>query len=145
MQKSEVKFNGFSSTWMYDMGISNDITYEDLPLLKIINENMNINKYSNKTKKFSFIYMAINPDTRSFRPDKKIMRRANPILQLFMNVPDYDKFRKSTKTEARKIIAKLYLTGIKKYLSKQKDFNDELFYNDVKKVFENNGILQDAN
>ena len=85
--------------------------------------------------------MAINPETHSFRPDKIINRRKNPIIELYMNVPDYEKFRSATKLEARKIIAKLYLSGIKKYLSKQKDFKYELFYNDVKELFEKEGVL----
>ena len=58
-----------------------------------------------------------------------------------MNVPNYEQFCKANKPEAQKIIAELYLSGIKKYLSKQKDFKHELFYKDIKELFEKERIL----
>ena len=83
----------------------------------------------------------MNPETPSFRPDKKFNRWKHKVFDIYMNVPDYEKFRTATKLEAQKIIAELYLSGIKKYLSKQKDFKYELFYKDIKELFEKEGIL----
>ena len=133
------KFSGFSFTKMIDMHIKRDIIHEDLVICDIINNSTNINKYSNAIKNFLFIYIAMNPE-QSVLPNKKIMRRTHPVLELYMNV-DFEKFRCTTKTKARKMLAELYLTGIKKYLSKQKDFKHELFYKDVKELFEREGIL----
>ena len=130
----------FSFTKMYDMNINKDIIYEDEFISTSVNKVINLKKYSESILNYLFIFMAINPATSSFRPDKKIMRRKTKRLDLYINV-DYEKFRTATKLEARKIIAELYLTGIKKYLSKQKDFNHELFYTDVKELFEKEGII----
>ncbi len=85
--------------------------------------------------------MVMEPKTSSFRPDRKFNQRKIKSFDMYMNVPDYNKFRTATKQEAKKIIAELYLSGIKKYLSKQKDFKHELFYKDVKQLFEKEGII----
>ena len=139
MQKEQ--FSGFATTSMSDWKIDRENFHSDQKISDILNHFLNINKYTNLLKQILFITMAIDPSTKSFRPDKKIMRRKFQTLELYMNVPDYEKFSTATKLEARKIIAELYLSGIKKYLSKQKDFKYELFYNDVKELFEKEGIL----
>ena len=137
MNRQQIEF-GFSGM--------NDENISKMPVL-ICSEftnyfyKFNISDYSNNYKELCFIHMAIDPNTHSFRPDKKILRRKQNRFDMYLNVPDYKKFRTATKPEACKIIAKLYLVGIKKYLSKEKDFNHELFYKDVKKLFIDNGIL----
>ena len=126
---------------MIDMNVSEkniNFTYE---MSNYLSENIDISIYGTKFQQIGLIFMAMNPTTPSFRPDKKINRWKHKVFDMYINVPDYEKFRTATKTEARKIIAELYLTGIKKYLSKQKDFNHKLFYKDVKKLFINKGIL----
>ena len=133
------QFNGFSFTNMIDSNINKDITDEDIFISNLLNKSTQINKYSNIIRNYLFIYIAIDPD-KPFLSDKKIMRHKTKRLDLYMNV-NYKEFIRATKEEARKIIAELYLTGIKKYLSKQKDFNHELFYTDVKELFEKEGII----
>ena len=137
MNRQQIKF-GFSG--MNDENISKAPVFICSELTNYFYE-FNISDYSTNYKELCFIHMAIDPSTYSFRPDKKILRRKQNRFDMYMNVPDYDKFRTATKPEARKIIAELYLTGIKKYLSKQKDFKHELFYKDVKELFEKEGIL----
>ena len=129
----------FSS--MSDEKISQTILSQDLYLEKILNNTINLNNYTNKFDRVGLIFMAIDPTTKSFRPDKKFNRWKQKVFDMYINVPDYDKFRTATKTEAQRIIVELYLSGIKKYLSKQKDFKHELFYKDVKELFEKEGIL----
>ena len=139
MQKGQ--FNGFATTSMSDWKIDIKQFHSDQEISDILNNCLNLKVYTNLFKQILFISMAITPETKSFRLDKKIMRRKFQTIELYINVPDYNKFRTATKPEARKIIAKLYLSGIKKYLSKQKNFKHELFYKDVKELFEKEGIL----
>ena len=134
------KFN-FVFSAMTDMNIKSYTPYICGELDKLFINNLLMKNYTKSQTELALIFMAIAPSTHSFRPDRKFNRRKFKSFDMYMNVPDYDKFRTATKPEAKKIIAELYLTGIKKYLSKQKDFNHELFYKDVKELFQKEGII----
>ena len=135
------KRNIFPISSMTDWHVNDTLIETDRELVSILNQSLQINGYTKKITRVNLVFMVMNPSTHSFRPDKKFWRWKAGHFDMYMNVPDYDKFRTATKPEARKIIAELYLTGIKKYLSKQKDFNHELFYKDVKELFQKEGIL----
>ena len=79
--------------------------------------------------------MAIDPESGSFRPDKKNWRWKSRDFAMYVNVPDYKKFCESTEAEAQKIIAELYLSSLETYLSKRKDINYQQLYADVKEQF----------
>ncbi len=129
----------FSS--MVDMNTQKHVLHISNEFDLIFDKKIKVSNFNNKIKQIALIFMAINPKTHSFRPDKKFWRWKAGNFDMYLNVPNYQFFCTATKTEARKIIAELYLTGIKKYLSKQKDFNHELFYKDVKELFLKEGII----
>ncbi len=56
-------------------------------------------------------------------------------FDMYVNVPNYEEYCKITEKEvAQKIISKMFLDSIKKYLWKRKDFDDPRFYTDVENV-----------
>ncbi len=126
---------------MSDENVDLSLIEQDRAINKILNKDILLDSYTSKHKQICLTFMAMDPTTSSFRPDKKFWRWKAGNFDMYMNVPDYNKFRTATKQEAKKIIAELYLSGIKKYLSKQKDFKYELFYKDVKQLFEKEGII----
>ncbi len=120
---------------MSDEEIDFSILHQDRYLENILNKNLIINNYTGKIKEIGLIYMAMNPQKPSLRPDRKFWRWKSGSFDMYVNVPDYEKFCNATHKEAKKIIAKLYLASIKKYLWKRKDFDAPKFYKDVKEVF----------
>ncbi len=124
---------GFST--MYDMKVKRSNVNFSNEYSKFLDKNLQIKKYGNKIKEICLIFMAMDPATYSFRPDKKFWRWKSGVFDMYVNVPDYETFCNATHDEAKKIIAKLYLTSIKKYLWKRKDFDAPKFYKDVKEVF----------
>ena len=124
---------------MLDMKSKKHVLHISQEFDLLFEKKIQISNFSKKIKQIALIFMAINPKTHSFRPDKKFWRWKDGNFDMYLNVPDYEKFCNADKKKAKVIIAELYLTGIKKYLSKQKDFNHELFYKDVKNLFIDNG------
>ncbi len=141
MQETKAKKQGFIISSMLDIKTNKFLLFLSSIFYNLLNINLNISNYTKKHNEIGLIFMAMNPHLSLSRPDRKFNRRKFKSFDMYMNVPDYDKFRTATKPEAKKIIAELYLTGIKKYLSKQKDFNHELFYKDVKELFQKEGII----
>ncbi len=123
----------FSS--MSDDKIDFKLLNQDKYLESILNENLNIDNYSKKINRIILIYMAMNPETPPLRPDKKFWRWKSGSFDMYVNVPDFQKYCNATHKEAQKIIAELFLYSIKKYLWKRKDFDAPKFYTDVEKVF----------
>lgn len=92
-------------------------------------------KNADKLKEICMTFMAMDPKTHSFRPDKKFWRWKSGAFDMYVNVPDYEEYCKITEKEvAKKIISKMFLESIKKYLWKRKDFDAPRFYIDVEKV-----------
>ena len=129
----------FSS--MSDEKVNFSILHQDRYLEDILNKSVKIDSYSEKIEEIGLIYMAMDPTTHSFRPDRKFWRWKSGVFDMYVNVPDYEKYCQATEAEAKKIIAQLYLDSIKKYLWKRKDFDAKQFYSDVKEVFK--PILED--
>jgi len=94
--------------------------------------NIDIRNYSSSISNICLIFMAMKPDTFSFRPDKNIWRRKTHTFDMYVNVPDYEAFCNASETQARQIIANLFLQSIEKYLSKRKDIDFRRLYDDVK-------------
>ena len=127
--------NGFVISCMIDNKPPKANVFASTDLTELLNKNLKISKYSNKVKEIGLIFMAINPDTHSYRPDRKFWRWKRGIFDMYINVDDYQIFCKTTPNDARKTVAQLYLTGIETYLSKRKDIDHKKLYEDVKRVF----------
>ncbi len=124
---------GFSA--MVDMGVNDEAVFFTHEMSLLLSNNLSISDYSSKQKEVCMIFMAMDPDTHSFRPDKKFWRWKSGAFDMYVNVPNYKEYCKITKEEkARKIIAEMFLESIKKYLWKRKDFDAPRFYIDVEKV-----------
>ena len=115
---------------------------KDLVIKKNLNKFLTLNKYSDKYTSLFTIYQAFAPDDiYSQYKEKKRFRRKTKVMELYLNL-DYHKFLKADNKTALQMMAELFLKGINKFLSTCKDFDHELFYKDVKKLFEKEGILE---
>ena len=108
-------------------------------LEKLLNKNLSINNYSKKIQEIIFVYIAARLKV-SFPEENFVKyRRKYNALEVGLNL-DYQKLLKSNETETLKMLSALYLRGIKEYMNR-KDFDNERFYQDVKQLFEANGLL----
>ncbi len=135
MQKTKAKKQGFVISSMLDIKTNKYLLVISSSFYNLLNINLHISNYTNQQKEIGFIFMAMNPQKPALRPDRKFWRWKSGSFDMYVNVPDYEKFCNATHKEAKKIIAKLYLASIKKYLWKRKDFDAPKFYKDVKEVF----------
>ncbi len=106
----------------------------------LLNEKLEIRNYSNNIiKHFTYICLII-PTYNGLGVDwqeRKYFKRKEKKFFIDIKFPDYEKFCKTNKKEALKIMAEQTLRGTKKYLSKVKGFDFERFYNDLEQVFIN--------
>jgi hypothetical protein len=124
---------GFSA--MVDMGVDDKAVFITHELGLLLSNNLNISDYGEKLKETCMIFMAMDPATHSFRQDKKLWSWKHGVFGMYVNVPDYEEYCKiTTKAEAKKVISKMFLESIKKYLWKRKDFDAPKFYDDVERV-----------
>ncbi len=123
---------GFSP--MYDMDVKRSNVDFSNEYSIFFEKKLQIADYTDKLKEICLIYMAIDPTSHSYRPNRKFWRWKSGIFDMYVNVPDYQKYCNATRKEAKKIIAELFLESIKKYLWKRKDFDAPKFYTDVERV-----------
>ncbi len=116
----------------------------DLLLKKILNSNLKSEKYTDLISSVFCIYQAFAPDDIYCNfPEKKVLRRKTKVMELYMNL-DYHRFVKADNEEAKRMMSELYLKGIEKYLVGRKDFKGKEFYQDVKQLFLEHGLLKNA-
>lgn len=128
--------NGFVISSMSDMSVNHDNLISTNALVDALNQKLKISNYSDKVQEVGLIFMAIDPSSHSFRPDKKIWRWKSSVFDTYINVPDYEVFCKATEIEAQQIVGNMFLQGIKTHLSKRTDIDHKRLYADVKQVFE---------
>ena len=126
-------YSGFSFSEMTSEDYA-QITYLSLFMEEQLNLHLDLKKYSQKVQKYTFIFMAINPQFGLERADKKQFLRSNQTIRVFMNL-DREKLDTSTPKEILGQMCELYLKGIELYLFKRKDFLAKQFYEDVQEVF----------
>ncbi len=120
---------------MADMNVNKEAIFFTYELSQLLSNKINISDYGEKLKEICLIFMAMDPSTHSFRPDKKLWSWKYGVFGMYVNVPDYDEYCKiKNNLYAKKIIIKMYLESIKKYLWKRKDFDAPRFYTDVEKI-----------
>jgi tRNA splicing endonuclease len=73
--------------------------------------------------------------------DKIYNRRKKQQLEIRINA-DYDRLLQADERETLQIIAETYLKAIEIFLIPRKDFEGKKFYEDVKSLFEKEGILE---
>jgi len=107
---------------------------------QLIDNCLKLDNYTSKYLKLLFIFIAVEP--LKFLPRENFLkiRRKTNSLEIAYNV-DYYNLLENKNDEIFKILATTYLQGIEKYLIDRKDFNGKKFYEDVKLLFVNNGIL----
>lgn len=114
----------------------------DLFIKEILNKNISIKNYSKELTTIFVIYQAFEPNNQYRKvEDYTRFRRKSKILELYLTL-DYYCFLKANENQASELLAGTYLKGIEKYLIIRKDFDGQRFYNDVKQVFQENGILK---
>ena len=70
-----------------------------------------------------------------------IFRRKKQQLEIRINAP-YDRLLQADEKETLQIIAETYLRAVETFLFNRKDFDGKKFYEDVKNLFESEGILE---
>jgi len=128
----------FSFTSVSDEKALKNINNDEV-IEKAFNSNMKINNYTNIINEILFVYVAANSKSIP-RPDKLSYLRKSKTLQIVYNL-NYETFVIAQQEQATKLMAEAYLQAIEKYLIDRKDFNGKKFYEDVKLLFVNNGIL----
>ncbi len=132
-----------------DFGFTADVTKEYFSKVSkfiiienLLNENFSIARYSKNLNKIVFIYILLNQSVSFEVENFKRYRRKNKILEVGLNLSQQE-FTNINEKETVQLLAKKYLLGIEQYMIR-KDFNHELFYKDVKKLFIDNGIITQA-
>ena len=137
------KNNGFVLSSMTDMAVNIETVGDTNLINYLLNDNLALSKYTEKIREMGLIFMALDPTTHSFRPDRIFWRWKRGIFDMYMNVPDYQAFCNATPLEAKITIAQLYLKGIKTYLAQRNDIDHEKLYQDMKKLFADEKLVSE--
>ncbi len=114
-----------------------------LIIKELLNKSLNIKDYSvDKIEHLTVIYIVLPADNKgvNWLEGKKFSRKEKNFT-ISIKIPDYEQFCNADKSKALKILAEYALSGAKLYLSKEKDFDFPKFYDDVEKLFKDNGML----
>jgi hypothetical protein len=101
--------------------------------------NLDIENYSQSINYLAVYFFILNP--KAIPQSDKITVRKKQQLEIRINA-DYDRILKADERETLQIIAETYLKAIEIFLIPRKDFESKKFYEDVKSLFEKEGILE---
>ncbi len=111
----------------------------------LLNSNLSIAKYSGEFKNLIITYLVLQPNSKGVNwKERKYYKRSEQKYCIDISFPDYEGFCKASKKEALQIMAEQTIRGTKKYLSKEKNFDYEAFYNDLTNLLRNKNILVDV-
>ena len=128
-----------------DLKAENNIM-EMLKLKELMNQNLSISDYSDVLKNLTLIYLVMPPNNNGVNwKERKYYKRSEQKYFIDISFPDYERFCKASKEEALKIMAEQTIRGTKKYLSKEKNFNYEAFYNDFTNLLRKKQIINEIN
>ena len=128
-----------------DLKAENNIM-EMLKLKELMNQNLSISDYSDVLKNLTLTYLILQPEHNGVNwKERKYYKRSEQKYFIDISFPDYEKFCKASKEEALKIMAEQTIRGTKKYLSKEKNFNYEAFYNDFTNLLRKKQIINEIN
>ena len=112
----------------------------------LLNSNLSISNYSDELKNLIITYLVLKPDSKGVDwKERKYYKKKEQKYCIDISFPDYEKFCKASKEEALKIMAEQTIRGTKKYLSKEKNFNYEAFYNDFTNLLRKKQIINEIN
>jgi hypothetical protein len=100
-----------------------------------------IESYTKLIKELLVIEIFYKKSTLLPEKNRVYYARKKAALQLFINA-DYDRLMQADERETLQIIAETYLKAIEIFLIPRKDFEGKMFYEDVKNLFEKEGILE---
>ncbi len=110
----------------------------------LLNNNLSISKYSNELKNIIITYLVLQPDNNGVNwKERKYYKRKEQKYFIDISFPEYERFCKASKQEALKIMAEQTIRGTKKYLSKEKNFDYETFYNDLINLLRKKNIINE--
>jgi len=133
-EQFEAIYQGFTVSLLSSWDYGDKVSEFSWIVQEQLNLHLDLKKYSQKVQKYTFIFMAINPQFGLERADKKQFLRSSQTIRVFMNL-DREKLDTSTPKEILGQMCELYLKGIELYLFKRKDFLAKQFYEDVQEVF----------
>ncbi len=126
-----------------DLDAENNIM-EMLKLKELLNKNLSISNYSNDIKNLTLIYLVLQPKHNGVNwKEHKYYKRKEQKYFIDISFPEYERFCKASKQEALKIMAEQTIRGTKKYLSKEKNFDYETFYNDLINLLRKKNIINE--
>lgn len=135
-----MNLNKFGFTANIEQDLFNKVS-QYTELKELLNSKLEITKYTNLLNKILFVFIALNPQNLYKVENFQRFRRKEKIVEIGINL-DYNRLLQSDEDETLELLAETYLKGIEKYLIVRKDFDGQRFYNDVKQVFQENGILK---
>jgi len=108
----------------------------------LLNEEIILSKYSNNLiNSLTIIYLILNPNYKGVkREERKYFKRVEKHFFIDIEIP-YQAFCEADTKTALQILANNTLRCITKFLESLKNFDYQLFYNDVKNLFENENII----
>jgi hypothetical protein len=107
---------------------------------KLLNSNLSIKKYGQGLDRIGFVYNIMD-DIRN-HPNEKVFFRKKKKLLICLQL-DFGRAVKANLEELIELEAILYLESIKRYKAwKIKDFDSDLFYQDVRNLFLEKGIIK---
>ncbi len=110
----------------------------------LLNNNLSISKYSDVFRNLIITYLVLQPDHNGVKwKERKYYKRSEQKYCIDISFPEYEKFCNANKQDALKIIAEQTIRGTKKYLSKEKNFNYEAFYNDLTNLLRKKRIINE--
>ena len=114
---------------------------EDFKFLeRIINEFLSIRNYGNGLKYTLFIYLIDLPNT--IHQEGKYYSKKNQYLKIIKKI-DFDLAMRLPRDEYQSLLASTYLSSVEEYKNwKIKDFDCERFYQDLKQLFLDKGLIK---
>jgi Immunity protein 44 len=138
---NETILGDFVCTGKLDWHIQNMLFLNAVNTLEaMLNTQLPIKKYGQGLDRIAFIYI-IMKDTR-MHPNDKVFFRKRKKLMISLEL-DFEKAVQADLEELIELEAILYLETIKRYKAwKIKDFDSDLFYEDVRNLFLEKGIIK---
>jgi len=115
---------------------------------QFLSGNLKILDYSEEVKQYQFVFIAVPPENRNHDKWRKYFSRKRGILYHNLKL-DFEQFQKANTAEAYQMQAELYLRSITEISTlrgmKKVCFDAEKFYEDVQRLFLEEGWLKPEN
>jgi len=126
-----------------DLEAENNIM-EMLKIKDLLNNNLSISNYSDDLKNLTLTYLVLQPEHNGVKwKERKYYKKKEQKYFIDISFPEYDRFCKSDKRDALKIMAEQTIRGTKKYLSKEKNFDYTAFYKDLTNILRKKNIINE--